>query len=121
MPKPEHEPTPETRSEVQALASFGVNREDIASYIGIAKKTLLKHYKEELDTSAIKAHATVGKFLYKMASGQAIKEGASYAECSRAAMFWAKTQMGWKETVRNENVEVPTIQLNEIEAGDDNE
>ena len=99
MPNPTpHEPTEKTRSEVSALASFGVPQEDIAAYIGISKPTLAKHYFDELSFSSIKANATVGKFLFNMASGQAIKSGASYGECSRAAMFWAKTRMGWRET-----------------------
>ena len=99
MPNPTpHEPTDKTRSEVSALASFGVPQEDIAAYIGISKPTLAKHYPDELSFSSIKANATVGKFLFNMASGQAIKSGASYGECSRAAMFWAKTRMGWRET-----------------------
>ena len=98
MPNPTpHEPTDKTRSEVSALASFGVPQEDIAAYIGISKPTLAKHYPDELSFSSIKANATVGKFLFNMASGQAIKSGASYGECSRAAMFWAKTRMGWRE------------------------
>ena len=93
-----HEPTDKTRSEVSALASFGVPQEDIATYIGISKPTLAKHYPDELSFSSIKANATVGKFLFNMASGQAMKNGATYGECSRAAMFWAKTRMGWRET-----------------------
>lgn len=106
MPNPKpHEPTDKTRSEVSALASFGVPQEDIAAYIGISKPTLAKHYSEELSFSSIKANATVGKFLFNMASGQAIKSGASYGECSRAAMFWAKTRMGWRET---NNLDVTT-------------
>ena len=47
---------------------------------------------------AIKANANVGKFLYQAASGQALATGATYSDCVRAAMFWAKTRMGWKET-----------------------
>jgi hypothetical protein len=106
MPNPTpHEPTDKTRSEVSALASFGVPQEDIAAYIGISKPTLAKHYPDELSFSSIKANATVGKFLFNMASGQAIKSGASYGECSRAAMFWAKTRMGWRET---NNLDVTT-------------
>lgn len=94
----EHEPTDKTRSEVSALASFGVPQEDIAAYIGISKPTLAKHYPEELAFSSIKANATVGKFLFSLASGQAIKQGATYGDCKTAAMFWAKTRMGWRET-----------------------
>ena len=106
-----HEPTDKTRSEVSALASFGVPQEDIATYIGISKPTLAKHYPDELSFSSIKANATVGKFLFNMASGQAMKNGATYGECSRAAMFWAKTRMGWRETQHVEHSGALNINL----------
>jgi len=80
------------------LRSYGVPIKEVAAYIGIDDKTLYKYYKDELDNSAIKANANVGKFLYQAASGQALTTGATYSDCVRAAMFWAKTRMGWKET-----------------------
>jgi hypothetical protein len=98
MPRKLHEPTPQTRAEVSALKSFGVPLEDIARYIGIDRKTLSKHYVEEIANAQTKADANVAKFLYSAASGNAIKEGANYADCVRAAMFWAKTRMQWRET-----------------------
>ncbi len=64
---------------------------EVAAYIGIDDKTLYKYYREELENSAIKANANVGKFLYQAASGQALTTGATYSDCVRAAMFWAKT------------------------------
>ena len=98
MSKPLHQPTEKTRAEIIALRSYGVPIKEVAAYIGIDDKTLYKYYKDELDNSAIKANANVGKFLYQAASGQALTTGASYSDCVRAAMFWAKTRMGWKET-----------------------
>ena len=98
MSKPLHQPTEKTRAEIVALRSYGVPIKEVAAYIGIDDKTLYKYYREELENSAIKANANVGKFLYQAASGQALTTGASYSDCVRAAMFWAKTRMGWKET-----------------------
>jgi len=98
MSKPLHQPTDKTRAEIIALRSYGVPIKEVAAYIGIDDKTLYKYYKDELDNSAMKANANVGKFLYQAASGQALTTGASYSDCVRAAMFWAKTRMGWKET-----------------------
>ena len=94
----EHEPTPETKAQVSALYSYGIPQEEIAGFIGIDAKTLRKHYRQELDTAHVKAHAAVGKFLYQNATGATLKEGASHSDCVRAAMFWAKTRMGWRET-----------------------
>ena len=98
MSKPQHKPTEKTRAEIIALRSYGVPIKEVAAYIGIDDKTLYKYYREELENSAIKANANVGKFLYQAASGQALATGATYSDCVRAAMFWAKTRMGWKET-----------------------
>jgi hypothetical protein len=98
MSRPQHEPTPQQRAEVSALKSFGVPLDDIAAYIGIDRKTLSKHYKAEIETAQIKANANVAKFLYSAASGKAMESGADHADCIRAAMFWAKTRMGWRET-----------------------
>lgn len=93
-----HVPTDATRAEVSALYSFGIPQEDIAAYLGIDAKTLRKHYRAELDTSVTKANAAVGRFLYQNATGRTLKDGATHSDCVRAAMFWAKTRMGFKET-----------------------
>ena len=98
MSKPLHQPTDKTRAEIVALRSYGVPIKEVAAYIGIDDKTLYKYYREELELSATKANANVGKFLYQAASGQALTTGATHSDCVRAAMFWAKTRMGWKET-----------------------
>lgn len=98
MSRAPHEPDAKSRAEVSALCSFGIPQEKIADYIHIDAKTLRKYYREELDSSETKANAAVGRFLYQNATGQTLKDGASYSDCIRAAMFWAKTRMGWKET-----------------------
>ena len=98
MPSKPHIPTDKTRAEIIALRSYGVPIKEVAFYIGIDDKTLYKYYRDELELSSTKANANVGKFLYQAASGQALKDGATYSDCVRAAMFWAKTRMGWKET-----------------------
>ena len=98
MGKPVHKPTDKIRAEVSALSSFGTPREDIAKYVKISVDTLNKYYKEELESSAIKANNTVGKYLFHLASGNALKDGATHGDCRTAAIFWAKTRMGWRET-----------------------
>lgn len=93
-----HDPTDKSRAEVAALYSYGIPQQEIASFIGIDTKTLRKHYRKELDVAHVKAHAAVGRFLFQSATGATLKEGASHSDCVRAAMFWAKTRMGWRET-----------------------
>ncbi len=98
MARLRHAPTPESRAQVSALYSYGITQEEIARFIGIDPKTLRLHYRDELDSAHIKANAKVGQFLFQNASGQTLKDGASHSDCVRAAMFWAKTRMGWRET-----------------------
>ncbi|HZJ93716.1 MAG TPA: hypothetical protein VFD09_11625 [Thiopseudomonas sp.] len=98
-----HEPTTKTRAEVSALCSYGVPQDEVASFIGIDPKTLRKYYRDELDKAALTANAKVGQFLYQNASGQTLGSGATHSDCVRAAMFWAKTRMNWRET---QNVDV---------------
>ena len=72
-------------------------QEEIGIYIGIDAKTLRKHYRSELDSARVKANVKVRRFLFEAASGDAMAKGASYADCLRGSMFWAKTQMGFRE------------------------
>lgn len=116
MPRHPHEPTEKTRSEVGALASYGVPHDEISSYVGITKKTLYKYYREELDNSHIKANAAVSRFLYQSASGAGMSKGATYSDCVRAAMFWAKTRMRWRETGEEAPEKSEAIVINIIDA-----
>lgn len=93
----EHVKTDEMAAQVDALASFGVNQEEICAFLGICVPILHKYYRDELDNAKLRKSLKVGKFLYTAASGKALEEGATHSDCIRAAMFWAKTQMGWKE------------------------
>ena len=96
--RPRHEPTTETRATVKALAAYGIPRTEIALRIGIDQTTLLKYYRDDLDLATVEANGAVGQYLYTLASGRALASGATHADCGRAAMFWAKTRMGWRET-----------------------
>lgn len=98
MSRKSHEVTDKSRSEVEALCSFGIPQEQISTYLGIDSKTLRKYYRDEIDKSSVKSSARVGQFLYQNATGQTLNSGATHADCVRAAMFWAKTRMGWRET-----------------------
>lgn len=90
MARRAHRPDERGRRQVEALAAYGVPEFDIARVVGIDPKTLRKHYREELDTGAIKATAKVAEFLFRKAT----TEG---AQCVTAAIFWMKTRGGWRE------------------------
>ena len=80
-----HEPTAETRTKVNVLASVGTPQDQIALVIGISKNTLIKHYRKELDTAMTMANAQVAQSLYQQA-----KSGNT-----AAAIFWLKCRAGW--------------------------
>jgi hypothetical protein len=89
------------RGQVKAMAAYGIPQADISNVIGCDPKTLRKHFRAELETGATEANAKVAQFLFNGASGAALKDkalGATYADCARQAMFWAKTRMQWRET-----------------------
>lgn len=81
-----HTPTDETNNQVRQLAVSGATQDQIADAMGIAGKTLTKHYREILDTAKIKANANVAGWLYQACQGGNVS----------AQIFWLKTQGRWK-------------------------
>ena len=96
---PPHIATAERKAKVTALASFGVNHELIAKHLQTDAKTLRKRYRVELDNAAMDANAAVAGKLF----GAATQPDHSPASIT-AAIFWAKTRMGWKDTTSIEHV-----------------
>src|SRR5215216_4152023 len=88
--RPSFEPFQSQRQMVEAMAGCGVSEADIAVVIGVAPKTLRKHFRDELDTGHIKASAKVASNLYRIATG-------SGREAVTAAIFWLKVRAGWRE------------------------
>ena len=83
-------PTDDERKQVGQMVAVGIPQEQIAMVIrdGIDADTLAKHLKKEIRESKILANAKVGGTLFnKIINGD-----------TSAAIFWAKTQMGWRET-----------------------
>jgi hypothetical protein len=94
--RPRHVPTQKDR-EIAAFASaIGTPQETIGRLIGISEQTLREHYRDELDLGMARANISVGRNLYRIATGNS-------PQAAPAAMFWMKTRAGWKETVRQEN------------------
>jgi hypothetical protein len=109
MARPVHQPDPALRRQVEAMAGYGIPELGIARLIGVDPKTLRKHYRSELDLGHLKANSAVAQSLFKKATGDG-------PQSVTAAIFWAKTRMGWKETVVNEHggVEDNPVKINVI-------
>ena len=104
--RPKFEPTDKQRGQVEAMTRYGIPQEEIANALEIDIKTLTRHFRAEIKTGATKANAQVGEFIYSAIIGLPIP-GRTPVKDERAramlAIFWAKTRMGWKETVVNEH------------------
>ena len=104
--RPTLEPTDKQRGQVEAMIRYGIPETEIAQALGISKTTLLKHFRNEINASATKANTQVGEFIFATIVGLPIPGRRPVTdERARAtlAMFWAKTRMGWKETVVNQH------------------
>ena len=103
--RPLIELTPEQALEVGALASV-LNQEQIADYLGIARCTFIEILKRDEDVSRqykkgkSKAIATIGANLITQAKTGNVT----------AAIFYLKTQGGWKEEAP-EAQEIPAINI----------
>ena len=96
MARPGHKPDEASRRQVEALAGYGVPETGIAAMIGVDPKTLRKHYPHELKIGHTKANSAVAQSLFRKATGDG-------PQSVTAAIFWAKTRMGWKETIVSEH------------------
>ncbi len=76
------------------MSGCGLPQDGIARALGIDGKTLRKHFRRELDSSADKANAQVGAALFKLATS---------CHCPAATIFWMKSRCGWRETSRLEH------------------
>lgn len=98
----EHKPTEKSRAEVSALRSFGHSNEEIALYLEICDKTMVKYYKRELDTALMKANAMVANKLFK----KAVEENDFGAQ-----VFWLKTRGQWRTADKEREIKEITDSL----------
>lgn len=101
-----HQPTMRTKSEVERLAGLGVPIRMIAAFIGVADKTLSKHYEIEINKGRAIAGAKVAQCLFDQCM----------AGNTTALIFWAKTQLHWKETTVQETKAVSDLSDDELDA-----
>lgn len=106
------EPTREQRTIVSVLVACGLDQDSIADRIinpqtnrPIEAKTLRRAFREEIDKAKVTANSAVAQSLFKKATGDG-------KNAVTAAIFWLKTQAGWKETtVIDQNVRVYEVPM----------
>lgn len=113
--RPCFEPTIDQRKLVEALSGYGVPHDEIRLLVvdhrmgrPIAKNTLYRAFRQELDVGATKANAKVAGNLFRHATG----DGPGSVT---AAIFWTKVRMGWKETTVVERRDVKFEDLTDDE------
>ncbi|MEO1105595.1 MAG: hypothetical protein AAFW98_17975 [Pseudomonadota bacterium] len=94
--RPPYQRDDHTARQVEAMAGYGIPLAQIAKVIEICENTMRKYYLDEIELGAVKANAKVIESLFRKATGDG--HGAV-----TAAIFWAKTRCGWKETTVNEH------------------
>lgn len=97
IPANKHSPTPELRKQVEAMSGLGITQAQIGLVVGVSDQTLRKHYREQLDRGSAVANTKVLSNLFTWATSS--RNGAV-----TAAIFWAKTRCGFKETSTHEHV-----------------
>lgn len=96
--------TPEQAVQVEALAAY-LNNDQIADYLGISRTTLHEVMKRQPEVAEhykrgkAKAIGIVAQSLIKKAQDGNVV----------AAIFYLKTQAGWKETLSLESITPPTV------------
>lgn len=95
-----HKPTDKSRGKVEALVTYGMPYDNIASELGITRNTLTKHYSEELEQGKPRMLAKVAQTLFRLAVGDP-QRGVDPHPAS--CMFIMKCQAGWRETNRHEH------------------
>ena len=100
--RPPHQPDDRSRNFVKAMASYGHTKEQIAEVLGLAKSTVVVHYRRELATGHIEANAQVAQSLFQIATAKG-----NVPQKVAAAIFWLKTRAGWRERDRDTDPENP--------------
>jgi DNA-binding XRE family transcriptional regulator len=67
MARPRFQPNDGQRLLVKSLAAIGITQQKIARLLGVSRKTLTKHLRNELDHGSIEAEAEVAKNFFQMA------------------------------------------------------
>lgn len=88
----EYEPCDKDRAYVRSMSAAGIPQEKIASCIGISRKTLSKHFPEELENAESELIADAVMYLKDAIRGKITREGVT------AAIFIMKTRAGWRDT-----------------------
>ena len=101
MPPKKRTLTDDEISQVERLAAV-LKMEDIADFLGITDRTLRKRMTEDAN---VRSAYQKGRARAKAAVGTSLLQQARDGNLT-AMIFYAKTQMGWRETERREHINI---------------
>lgn len=96
MAPPRHKFDKLKAEKVKFLAGIGLPKAQISYLCDFSDETLDKYYRDHYENGKATANAKVASFLFQQAQ-----------ENLTAAMFWAKTQMRWREAAQE--IEVTNV------------
>lgn len=99
MARPIKKYDPAIASEIQRLRAQGVSVKDISSLVEISERSARRIYKNELEKGKSQANAAIVGKLFEMAMQ-------GNATC---LIFWAKTQLGWKEKQNEQGADIEAL------------
>ena len=88
-----YKPTDEQRKQVETLSGLGLPVEQIAALVGVTQDCLYTHFRQHMIEGKAKANIDISRNLFLAA-----KNG-----CATRQIFWAKTQMRWRDQTRVEH------------------
>lgn len=100
-----HEPSDESRRQVETMSGLGLTQANMAAILGIDRNTLMKYYREELDTGVAIANSHVARSLFY---------NATVGNNVTAQIFWMKTRARWREVDRPEDNDAETPESVEV-------
>jgi len=111
--RPPFEPTAEQRQNVEIMVGLGIPQTDICLMVRgpkgkpINKRTLEKHFRNEIDTGAASLRTEVGNFMISVIKGTDPPPGFKpiLDDKVRGSMLelFCAAQLGWRKTVRTEH------------------
>ena len=107
--RPPFVPTDEQRKSVKILVGLGILEEHICALVRdrpIGLDTLRKYFRKEIEMGAVELNAQVGNFIISTMLGIEPPAGIKPItdEKTRGSFtdLFARSRLGWKQTVRNE-------------------
>lgn len=86
-------------SEIEAMRGRGVAISDIAKIIGMSEKPLRRIYGKQLEKGKSQANAAITGKLYELCMNGNVT----------ALIFWAKTQLGWREKQAEQETDIEAL------------